>query len=183
MSPSPLRDRARAAFTLVEVAVSILIVGIALTLVLQSLNTSKLRAKQTQSLKLARELGSLTMGRIAAGLYREDLDSYFTGSYSEEGYPEFSYEIVLGENTFPETGVDEFGPRFDNWYDEDEDEDRDEDAEEPYEKVRIRVTFPRLDYRDAVDYSNQHELELWIPWDQVYGEDESEDELLEGEIR
>jgi len=172
-----IKQRARAAFTLVEVAVAILIVGIALTLVLQSLNTSKLRAKQTQNLKLARELGTLTMGRLSAGLYREEIDSYYTGSYSEEGYPEFSYEIVLGDNSFPELEDYEEGVRFDNWYDDDlNEDDDDEDAEEPYEKIRVRVTFPVLS-----EYSNQLELERWIPWDQVYGEEE--DELSEGEIR
>ncbi len=165
-----IKDRARAAFTLVEVAVAILIVGIALTLVLQSLNTSKLRAKQTQNLKLARELGTLTMGRVSAGLYREEIDAYFTGSYSEEGYPEFSYEIVLGENTFPEADGYEEGVRFDSWYEDDINEDEDEEeAEEPYEKIRVRVTFPILS-----EYSNQLELERWIPWDQVYGEEEDE---------
>jgi prepilin-type N-terminal cleavage/methylation domain-containing protein len=171
---SAITRRARAAFTLVEVAVAILIVGIALTLVLQSLNVSKLRAKQTQNLKLARELGSLTMGRVSAGLYREELDSYLGGSYAEDGYADFSYEIVLADNTFPETEEGVAGPRFDNWYDDDIEEDEDDDAEEPYEKVRIRVTFPRL-----MDFTNQLELELWIPWDQVYGEDE--DDALEGD--
>ena len=171
-----IKERARAAFTLVEVAVAILIVGIALTLVLQSLNTSKLRAKQTQNLKLARELGTLTMGRLSAGLYRAEIDSYYTGSYSEEGYPEFSYEIVLGDNSFPELEDYEEGVRFDSWYDDDLNEDDDEDVEEPYEKIRVRVTFPVLS-----EYSNQLELERWIPWDQVYGEEE--DELSEGEIR
>ena len=173
-APRLLR-RARAAFTLVEVAVTILILGIALTLVIQSLNTSKLRAKQTQNLKLARDLGALTMGRISAGLYREDIDSYYTGSYSEEGYPEFAYEIVLGDNTFPEADMYEFGPRFDSWYDDDDEEDEEEEEEEPYEKVRIRISFPQL-----IEYTNQLELERWIPWNQVYGEEE--DEELMGEI-
>jgi len=174
MARLKLKQRARAAFTLVEVAVAILIVGIALTLVLQSLNTSKLRAKQTQNLKLARELGTLTMGRLSAGLYQEEIDSYYAGSYSEEGYPEFSYEIVLGDNSFPELENYEEGVRFDNWYDDElNEDDEEEDAEEPYEKIRIRVTFPVLS-----EYANQLELERWIPWDQVYGEEE--DELSEG---
>ena len=174
MSPL-LRERARAAFTLVEVAVAILIVGIALTLVLQSLNISKLRAKQTQNLKLARELGTLTMGRVSVGMYREEIDSYQTGSYSEEGYSDFLYEIALGEIAFPQDDQNEDGRRFDNWYTDDrlEEEEEEEDAAEPYEKVRIRVSFPRL-----IDYSNQLELERWIPWDQVYGEEE--EDLPEG---
>ena len=175
MRPTSLTSRARGAFTLIEVAVTILIVGIALTMVLQSLNTSKLRAKQTQHLKLARELGTLTMGRVSAGLFREEVDSYITGSYSEEGYPEFSYEITLGDAPFPDNDLDDPDARFDNWYDyEEEEEEGEEEDEEPYEKVKIRITFPLLS-----EYSNQLELERWIPWDQVY-EDEEEDGLGAG---
>ena len=53
--------------------------------------------------------------------------------------------------------------------DEEEEEEEEEEDEEPYEKVRIRITFPLLS-----EYSNQLELERWIPWDQVY-EDEGDD--------
>jgi prepilin-type N-terminal cleavage/methylation domain-containing protein len=169
------REQLKAAFTLVEVAVTILIVGIALTLVLQSLNTSKLRAKQTQHLKIANELGSLTMGRVSAGLYREEVDTYISGSYSEEGYPEFTFEATFGDTPFPSSDVDEPGARFDNWYDEDDqyDDDEDEEETEPYEKVKIRITFPVLS-----EYSNQIEMERWIPWDQVYEEEEGEGDPL-----
>jgi type II secretory pathway pseudopilin PulG len=173
-----VRERAAAAFTLVEVAVTILIVGIALTLILQSLNVSKLRAKQTQHLKIANELGSLTMGRVSTGLYREELDTYISGTYSEEGYPEFSYEVTFGDVPFPSNDDNEPGSRFDNWYDYDEDEDEDEDETEPYEKVKIRVSFPTLS-----EYSNQIEMERWIPWFQVYEEEEGSDDLSAGGLR
>jgi len=173
------RKKLTAAFTLVEVAVTILIVGIALTLVLQSLNTSKIRAKQTQHLKIANELGSLTMGRISAGLYREEVDTYITGSYSEEGYPEFSFEATFGETPFPSNDDDDPGSRFDNWYDyEEDDTDDDEEDTEPYEKVKIRITFPALS-----EYSNQIEMERWIPWEQVYEEEEEDAASLEGALR
>ena len=168
------REKLKAAFTLVEVAVTILIVGIALTLVLQSLNTSKLRAKQTQHLKIANELGSLTMGRVSAGLYREEVDTYLSGSYSEEGYPEFTFEVTFGDTQFPSSDDNEPGARFDNWYDEEEEyDDEDEEETEPYEKVKIRITFPALS-----EYSNQIEMERWIPWAQVYEEEEGEGEAI-----
>ena len=173
------RQKPSAAFTLVEVAVTILIVGIALTLVLQSLNTSKLRAKQTQHLKIANELGSLTMGRVSAGLYREEVDTYISGSYSEEGYPEFSFEITFGDTQFPSNDDDDPGARFDNWYDYEEEEDEeDEEETEPYEKVKMRITFPILS-----EYSNEIEMERWIPWEQVYEEEEGDDANLEGAPR
>ena len=43
--------------------------------------------------------------------------------------------------------------------------------------MKLRVTFPVLS-----EYSNQIELERWIPWTQVYGEDEDEG-LGAGDIR
>jgi len=177
MSPPLLRERARAAFTLVEVAVAILIVGIALTMVLQSLNMSKVRAKQTQNLKAARQIGAQLMAEVSVGKYREKMDSYYTNTYEED--PDFSYEIMLGETAFPQDDQIEDGSRFDNWYTDDrleEDEEEEEEAVEPYEKVRVRVSFPQL-----MDYSSQLELERWIPWDQVYGEEE--EDLPEGDDR
>ena len=55
-------NRARAGFTLAEVAVTLVIVAIGPTLVLQGLNTSKMSAAQTHNRKVARELALLTLG-------------------------------------------------------------------------------------------------------------------------
>ena len=46
---------------------------------------------------------------------------------------------------------------------------------EPYERVSIRVTFPKLS-----EQPNEITLERWIPWDQVYGVDEDAAEEEEG---
>ena len=46
---TPPRASARAGFTLAEVMVTLVIVGIGLTLVLQGLNTAKLTAAQTRN--------------------------------------------------------------------------------------------------------------------------------------
>ena len=43
------------------------------------------------------------------------------------------------------------------------------EAAEPYETVRIRVTFPKLG-----EQPNTLDLERYVPWEQVYGEDEEE---------
>ena len=52
----------------------------------------------------------------------------------------------------------------------------DEDAAEPYERVSIRVTFPKLG-----EQKNEITLERWIPWEQVYGEDPEEQGAEGGE--
>ena len=169
---------ARSAFTLAEVAVTIVIIGIGLVLILQGLNASKMTAAHTHNSKLARDLALETLGQVESGMFQEDIEDYLNGSYADQGYTDFTYEIVVGDETFPDLPDDQYNPDnpHDSWrpdpddFDEDDDED-DEESDEPYEKVKIRVTFPPLN-----DFTNTLILEKWIPWDQVYGEDEEEEE-------
>lgn len=163
---APSRATPAPGFTLAEVAVTIVIVGMALVLCLQGLSGSKLQAAQTRNYKLARELGLQTLGEVGAGLWAGDVTDGLDGSYADRGHPEFSYELVVGEDQFLEESVFESG-RYDSWNDRDEDEeDEDEEqTEQPYEKVRIKVTFPKLQ-----DYEHTLILEQWFPWQQVYGD-------------
>jgi prepilin-type N-terminal cleavage/methylation domain-containing protein len=136
-------QRSRAGFTLVEVAVTIVIVGITLVASLQVLQGAKLTAAQTRNEKLAREFALYTLGRIESGLYWEDVsDLRIDGSFADEGHPEFTFEAVLGDESFRE--LDEFGyERFDNWKKREEDKlDREgepeTDEEQPYQAGRIQ---------------------------------------------
>jgi prepilin-type N-terminal cleavage/methylation domain-containing protein len=174
-------------FTLAEVAVTIVIVGIGMLLVLQGLNTAKMTAAHTRNYKLARELSLLTLGQVASGLYQEDIENGLQGSYAEEGYPQFTFEVIVGDQTFLTTNED---GSFDTWKHEEElqaredaeseeDEKDPRDREEPFEKVKIRVTFtPKIRVGDQ-ELGNELVLEEWIPWKQVYGEKE-EEEKTEG---
>jgi prepilin-type N-terminal cleavage/methylation domain-containing protein len=171
--------RQRAGFTLAEVAVTIVIVGVGLVLVLQSLNSAKLTVAQTRNLKLAKELAMFTLGQIESGKYWEDADrGRFEGTYADQGYPDFHFEVVLGEETFREEYEEDPARAFDNWrYDEDYDqqeEDAEEQAEEAYEQVQIKITFPAIKQAD-----NTLILERWIAWDQVYEPAEKEEEGAE----
>ena len=67
-----------------------------------------------------------------------------------------------------EAAEDEIAEEMEEEY-EDDDEEEDEETNEPFEKVRIRVTFPQLSERPA-----EYVVERWIPWDQVYGPDEED---------
>lgn len=164
----------RAGFTLAEVVVTIAVVAIALTLAFQSLNVSKLTAAHTRNSKLARELALYTLGQIEAGLLWEEIETGRTGVY--EDYPFYSYELALGDETFIEVDPDE-GP-FDSWAYREEQrrlaDDYDEEAEEeeaqPYEEVRVKVTYPEIR-----DFPHEVILERWIPWVQVYGEEDEID--------
>ena len=179
------RSTRRDGFTLAEVAVTIVIVGLSLTLCMQSLLNAKTTAVHTRNLKLARELGIQTLGQIESGLFREEIQSGYYGSYAEEGHEEFSFEIRLGDDSFLEyEDYDDQGPFYDTFaarrereYEADRlsDDEDEEEIEEPFEKVRVRVTFP-----PAGEYTAYLDLERWMPWDQVYGSEE-EDELEVGQ--
>ena len=164
----------RTGFTLAEVAVTIVIVGTMLIYLLQGLSGTKLLAAQTRNNKLARELALAKLGQVGSGLFQEDIDKGLTGTFAEEGYPDFSYEVVVGDENF----VDDTGDpgtisddHFDSWNQpnlEDSKSSTDPNAdsvEKPFEKVRIRVLSPKIQ-----EYSNRLTLEQWFPWVQVYGE-------------
>jgi prepilin-type N-terminal cleavage/methylation domain-containing protein len=172
---------ARAGFTLAEVAVTLLIVSIGLVLVLEGLTGAKVSAAETHNRKVARELALLTLGQVEAGLFWEELDGdgdTLTGTYAEEGYEDFHYELAFGDEDFLDTtGRYDESSYHDSWRHEreredrarDDDEDDDEKTVEPFEKVRIRVGYPQLTERESTLV-----LERWMPWDQVYGTEEGE---------
>jgi prepilin-type N-terminal cleavage/methylation domain-containing protein len=176
--PPPQRRRG---FTLVEVAVTLVIVGITLLWVLEGLNRAKMTAAHTHNSKLAAELAMQTLAEIESGLYWEDIDEHgMGGNYAEEGYESFGYEVVLGDDTFPDVSEDkdpEVYDTFDARREEEEEARRDSESEEDeevveeaYEHVKIRVTFPK-----TTEERPEVILERWIPWKQVYGEEEEED--------
>src|SRR5262249_52651545 len=122
---------------------------------------------QTRNLKVARDLAELVVGQVESGLFQDEVQSGsgMQGTFSEQGYPEFSYEIVLGDDTFNEP--DKTTGAFDTWKKKDEKKkeqvDEQDQAEQPYEKVKVRVTFPKLE-----EFTNQVTLEQWLPWKQVH---------------
>jgi len=177
--------RLRRGFTLAEVAVTIALIGLALAWMLQVLNASKLTAAYSRNLKLSRELALLTLGQIESGEYADDLDNErLDGTYAEEGYPDFAYEVVIGDENFRPDPTDQRA--FDNWQAERQRREREQRAEEAdeseeeedqaYEKIQIKVTFPKIQ-----DMRNDYILERWLPWRQLHPEDaEAAEAGLEG---
>lgn len=164
-----LRRRNARGFTLAEVAVTIAIVGLALAWMLQTLSTAKMSAGYSRNLKLARELALYTLGQIEAGLYLEELENdRIEAYYVDEGYPDFHFEAVLGDESLTPDRND--ARAFDNWRHEQDEKRRtassndvEEESEQPYEKVQVRVTFPKIG-----DLKNEYILERWLPWKQVH---------------
>jgi prepilin-type N-terminal cleavage/methylation domain-containing protein len=168
----------RGGFTLAEVAVTLVIVGITLLWVLEGMNRAKMTAAHTHNVKIAEELAMQTLSEIEAGLFWEDIDEHgIDGNYAEEGYESFHWEVVVGEETFADMQGAEPLLEYDTFAEQrkleekaraESDEDE-EEVEEPYEKVRIRVTFPQFTEQKA-----EVILERWIPWEQVYGPSEED---------
>lgn len=168
-----LRHKLRRGFTLAEVAVTIALVGIALAWLLQALSAAKITAANARNIKLARELALLTMGQIESGLFEKEIDDdRIEGSYADEGYPDFSFEAVLGDENFKPDSND--AAAFDNWrHDQDrkkakEDsssKDDEKETEQPYEKIQIKVTFPKTRVDDT---KNDFVIEKWIAWKQLH---------------
>ncbi|MEM6567429.1 MAG: hypothetical protein AAF957_03405 [Planctomycetota bacterium] len=169
---------AHAGFTLAEAAVTIAIVALVLTMMLQGLEGAKFSAAHNRYRKTAYELGVGMLGEISAGIWREELDSGSSGSFADLDEPDYFWEVALGDEVF-ETDGDEGEDRpHDNYASrrewernqDDGDDEEDEENEEPFEKVKLRITYPKLS-----DYPDELVLETWIPWTQVYGEDEEEE--------
>lgn len=171
--------RRTSGFTLAEVAVTIVIVGIAVVMMLQSLNRAKLESAHTRNTKLARELALITLGQVESGLFRDDLERGLSGTYADEGYPMFAYEVVAGDDTFLSSDSGTDGDRFDTFADRrqreedarsDAEQEEAEDAAEPYERVKIKVTWQVK----IQDLPTELVLERWMPWEQAYGPPEAE---------
>ncbi len=175
----------RAGFTLAEAAITIALVGLTITYTLRALTAAQTTAAHTHEVKLAREMALRTLGEVATGQFLVDGNEVLTGTYDEEVAPFMAYEIAFGDAVLPTRSSEQrFGDErpFDNWqareqYRLENDTEEEVDGEhEPFEKVIIRVTFPK--HSDLQDYI---ELESWIPWEQVYGEDDPLDEAAEGD--
>lgn len=172
-------NHSRSGFTLAEAVITIALVGLTLSSTLQILHGSKFTAAYTRDSKIARDLALKTLGQIESGFWWDDIEVTRTGTYAEDGYGEFYWELTLGDEIFSDAQEeDEYDRPFDNWRyreqqrldDEDYDPDEENEQTEPFEKVRIKVVFPRYG-----NFGNELILERWILWEQVYGVEEEEE--------
>lgn len=158
----------RAGFTLAEVGVTIVIVGIMLVVSAQALMNSQAQAAHTRNIKIARELGMLTLGRLEAGLLIDEIQDHMEGDYADDEQPDFTFEVVLGTEEFNEEDATE-SDRYDSW-ETDDDEDEDSESSEPWVVARVKVRFPaQTDRKDHVV------IERWLTREFVYGPEEEDE--------
>jgi len=187
MKPS-LRNRARGGFTLAEVAVTLLIMGLCMLYVLQGLNESRHTAMYTYRTKMAREMATLLLSKVEAGAYWEDLesDNMLSGACVEEDelYEDYFWEMTFGDEAEFSTVLEGDRKKWDrddhttlsyrDMQERERDHDEGEDellTEEPFEDVRVRITLEtELENKVLIT------LEKKIPWDLVYGTNEEEEE-------
>ena len=182
------RSGAGSGFTLAEVAVTLVIVAMTLLLVMEGLNNSRLTAEQAKNRKIALELALLTISQVQSGLFWEEFDGVATslnGTYAEEGYPAFYWDLVVGDEELSEDYDDE-NAYFDNYQHRRDIEEENTEYEEPepfsdtgstggpFERVTVRVSYPKL-----TDRPSTLTIERWIPLDQVFGTDGQETGLAE----
>jgi len=164
------RNTSRAAgFTLAEIIVTMLIVGILLVVSVQGIQRTMSQAAYTRDSRIARELALLQLGRLEAGLYIDEVEDHMEGDFSDDDQPYFQWELVLGTEEFHDEEVSE-SERFDSWEEYDEDEDEDADSGEPWVVARVKVRFPQHPGR-----SNELILERWMTRDFVYGPEDEDD--------
>ena len=106
--PAPAAPTSRGGFTLAEAAVTIAIVAIVLTVMLQGLEGAKFSAAHNRARKTAYELGTEMIGMISAGMWQEEIESGLTGSFAEQDEPDFYWELALGEDAPELTDTDEY---------------------------------------------------------------------------
>ena len=157
----------RSGFTLAEVAVTIVIVGILLVVSVQALNNSLAQASHTRNINIARELAMLSLARLEAGLFIDELEDHMEGDYSDDDQPYFNWEIVLDTEEFYDEEQLETD-RFDSW--EPTDEDEDTESGDPWVVARVKVRFPvQTGRKDNIV------LERWLTREFVYGPEDEDD--------
>ena len=123
--------------------------------------------------------------RPISGLFQEEIQNGVHGTYAQEGFLDFTFDVAVGDVALPVTAGSRGGNdnTFDSWArpvdsrtDTTQDKDKSakdpkEVTDQPYEKVKIKVTFPTLRI-EKEEQKHELVLEQWIPWKQVYGSNE-----------
>ncbi len=140
-------------FTLVEVMAAVAILGIGLVSLMLAVNRAKDSAFVTRNLKAVQHLSLNLMGEIESGKF-ETLHDGMLGNFSEQGFPEFEYEIGLGEDSSVSSDSEDLRTdsekqrderrRYEESQNENSNSTSTEQKETKYEQVTLKVKFKTL---------------------------------------
>jgi len=157
------RGRSRG-FSLIEVMAAVLLLGIAMTVMLQLRNDSLGKAADARSRSIASRMALNLANRIEAARV-PDLFDGISGDFADYGFPVFSWVIGLGDGSIYASGIgDENSETI--WRNQLElaYEDLDDSVEKPaLTRIFISVTYPPFVGEDEI-----YTLELMLPTWAIY---------------
>ncbi|MBL7008119.1 MAG: prepilin-type N-terminal cleavage/methylation domain-containing protein [Planctomycetes bacterium] len=169
--------RPRAGFSLIEVLAAVLLLAVALTTMLQLRNQALGSAINSRSRSIASRLALQLMHRVEAARV-PDLFDGFQGDFADEGFPEFTYTVGLGDGSAYSGGTPEddgeaaWRQAAENKY----------EAGSDQEKPELTRVFLNVAYPDADGSQASFDLEGLLPTWAVYQDFELWEELWAGNL-
>jgi len=96
----------RAGFTLVEVMVAVAAIGLAIVPALAARNQALAMAVEARNLSVVSRLAVQLLHRIEAGRVPDLFDGY-SGDFTEEGFPQITYVLGIGDASNYTSGIGE----------------------------------------------------------------------------
>jgi len=162
----------RAGFSLIEVLAAVLLLAVALTSMLHLRNEALGSAIDSRSRSIASRLSLQLMHRIEVARL-PDLFDGFQGDFADEGFPEFSYTIGLGDGSAYSGGT----PEDDGEAAWREAAQRDYEESDDQEKPELTRVFLNVAYLAADGSLDSYDLEALLPTWAVYQDFELWQEL------
>ncbi len=166
------------AFSLIEVMVSLMLLAVTLTVLLQLRGEAVGRASDGRSLAVASRLSLRMMHQIEAGRFTDLFDG-FNGDLADDGYEDFTFVIGLGDSSlYSNNDIDTSSPEY-AWREsartreeERQEEDDSDDIKPEKTRVVITVTYPGYDGEER-----EYQLETLVDTWAVYQDFELYEEL------
>ena len=176
---SSVIDRSRSTgFSLIEVMAAVMLLAVSMTVLLQLRNSAMASAVNARSLSIASRLSLGLLHRIEAGRVA-DLYDGFLGDFSDEGQPEFTYVIGLGDGSAFASGV---GDRNSEMIWREAKQEEFEEQEDNDEKPELTRVFLTVTYPDAKGGEAEYGLETLVATWAVYQDFELYEELWSGNL-
>lgn len=164
----------RAGFTLIEVLAAVLLLAVALTVMLQLRNQALGSAVDSRARSIASRMALQLYHRIEAARV-PDLFDGFQGDFADEGFPEFTFVVGLGDGSAFAGGVGQDDGEL-AWRDAAAKslEESEEEQKPELTRVFLSVRYPGADGNEST-YTLEGLLPSWAVfqdfdlWEQLWG--------------